>query len=241
MCTIIGATVAINRIRYKKANELIDYVYKTLPIRGRDGFGCEFIVNGERFKEYSIRRKNFDDFMDTFKSYYYDILDNYTGFMNVLLQARAIPETEEDLDLSEYQPVVYSKYAICHNGLIYNDKELAAKYGYKDIIYDSQIIPRLLESKYKSNQSIYDQLLSVHNELQGSFSIIGTKFDISSNNNPTYKGLFFLVNYQPLYYFKDRSIMVLTNIKPYDRQHMEIEPYSVGLATFDNVKIKQVI
>jgi glucosamine 6-phosphate synthetase-like amidotransferase/phosphosugar isomerase protein len=235
MCTIIGAKVDVKNITINELNYISDYIKENISIRGRDGFGLEMIIDNIYDEYYSLREKDLTSFKTAFRRLLRHALKDANEYLTILVQSRAIPETEDDVNLNEYQPIVSSKkkFIVCHNGLIYNDKELAAQYKI-NIKYDSQIIPELLGinfSKTKnSNTRLTDTLINTYKELQGSFSCI---IGICNENKDLFKrSIAFMVNYQPLYYIKGCNFVLLSNIKTNDCS--EIEPYSIGFYDLRN-------
>jgi len=238
MCTIIGAKIDVKNITVNELNYISDYIKNNISVRGRDGYGLEIITDNIYMDEYSIKTKSYIEFKNHFTRVLDYAINDTNEYLTILTQSRAIPETEDNVNINEYQPIVSSKqkFIVCHNGLIYNDKELAAQYKLK-INYDSQIIPELLGinfSKFKdSSTRLIDTLANTYKELKGSFSCI---IGICNENKDLFKrSISFMVNYQPLYYIKGCNFIIFTNIKTVDC--IEIEPYSVGFYDLRNKKL----
>lgn len=108
---------------------------------------------------------------------------------------RAEPTTEhlEHIDLdNDIQPYVYGNWAVVHNGVIANDKELCDKYLIeRTSTVDSSILPKLLDKAFPGNctpKQVFDFLWE---EILGSyaFAVYNTKE----------KFLLLMCNYQPIY------------------------------------------
>lgn len=108
---------------------------------------------------------------------------------------RAEPTTEhlEHIDLdNDIQPYIYGNWAVVHNGVIANDKELCDKYLLsRSSKVDSSILPKLLDKAFPNKctpKQVFDFLQS---EIVGSFAF--------AVYNTKEKFLLLMCNYQPIY------------------------------------------
>jgi len=215
MCTIIGATINTKTIRYKDFMQLANLMIEILPTRGRDGFG--YYIQTDIYDSYTYKSYQYNRIKSSFLCDIKDAINNSEEYLGILMQARAVPETEEYTSLDKIQPLIGDEYVLVHNGLIYNDKELAEKYDIpeNEIPYDSHIILELLERE-----------INPVKELNGSFSVL--YFD---KEEP--KQLYYMVNYQPLYVVRDTNYVLATNVKLFNA--FEIEPYTYGSISIDKI------
>jgi glutamine phosphoribosylpyrophosphate amidotransferase len=196
-------------------------------IRGRDGIGITvYDITKQRFKSLYINSATIVKFP---KNKLFDVILNFIqnninecGY--VLIQSRAIPETEPQKML---QPIRYKNIILIHNGLIYNDKQILQNSEDK--------LDSLALAHYIQKNGLSEKIFTV---VKGSY----VSLFVDTNK----KTLNYVVNYMPLYkYTINDDLNIYTNIEPSCIQKHEyltcvedIRPYSFGiLEDYDEYKI----
>ena len=108
---------------------------------------------------------------------------------------RAEPTTEhiEHINLdTDIQPYVCGNWAIVHNGVIANDKELCEQYSInRNSPVDSSILPKLLDKVFPENCNSEDVFNFIQKNIIGSYAF--------AVYNTAERFLLLMCNYQPLY------------------------------------------
>jgi len=178
MCCVSGGFAKPGK---KLDNDFLLSMLNRGTIRGRDAYG--FIGFGE---DVNIRRGVGVPKNDSY------VKGNYNCF---IANNRAEPTTEhlEHIDLdNDIQPYVYGNWAVIHNGVIANDKELCDKYFLeRNSKVDSSILPKLLNKKFPDVCTPKQVFNFLQEEIIGSFAF--GIYNIKENF------LLLMCNYQPIY------------------------------------------
>lgn len=138
MCGITGAFI----FRTEKADlSLLNHLFNKSMLRGKDSFGIIAWNEFEGWLEYKQMKNCICKFEDIF------IKRNLKGLTIIIQNSRAEPTTEwrQNKTIKDIPPFRNSRFAITHNGIISNDKELIKEFDLKtDTTIDTSIMPDLL-------------------------------------------------------------------------------------------------
>lgn len=212
MCGIIGILRSVDNAQ----TETI--IYRLLELnreRGRDGYGCFFRDADEPAHMYKS-----PGVAATLHLSNNPLLNH--PWRAALVNCRAEPMTERVFKpgWEDQQPYRSpdEQWAIVHNGIVANDKELIAKFGLTPPTQiDSWVIAGVLGKAMDWRRAVQ--------QLQGSIALIGM-FGYGST-------LFFATNYRPLYHstFRDGEgnvILTALSAVPYDKEAQLVPPYTIG-------------
>lgn len=185
--------------------------------RGRDGYGS--ITDGAVYRTPGMAAR-FAPGRDPFVADIHDV----TAIGN----CRAEPTTELVFEPTQddQQPYTVGDWAIVHNGVIANDKELCVINGLQPTTrIDSWVIAALLEKIEREHElapsKAFEEMLGW---IEGSFAILAT--------HKLFPGVvFYACNYRPLYAHTitpDCVVLSSVRITPSD---LLVNPYSHGMAT----------
>ena len=136
MCGIAGALIYDSNIF--KPNKLYEAIDSSID-RGHDSYGI-IKHNMSGWSDYKSTTKFTQDNLNSI------ITDNVSDQTLIIHTSRAEPTTEWQIDKSENNipPFRNEQYAVAHNGIISNDKELALKFNInRSSSIDTSILPDL--------------------------------------------------------------------------------------------------
>lgn len=141
MCGITGAYI----FKTEKADfSLLNHLFSRSMLRGKDSFGIIAWNEYEGWFDYKQLKSGVCKFEDIF------IERNLKGLTIIIQNSRAEPTTEwrQNKTIKDIPPFRNSRFAITHNGIISNDKELIKEFDLKtDTTIDTSIMPDLLLKK----------------------------------------------------------------------------------------------
>lgn len=197
MCSIFGALVwnVKTEAKFNEVNNILECIYRSGHIRGRDGRGYTIQTKGTR----SIYRdtKHVDHAVLGEPALDIGPRDHAT----IIGNTRAEPTTEyvKEKSVEDQQPYGQGDWQIVHNGTIANDKQIRElshsflptnMYVHSKI--DSAAIVEALECEFIVEGDYFEQFKSTIKRLKGSFAILA----MTKNDNE----LFVAANYRPIWY-----------------------------------------
>ena len=174
MCTIAGF------LKTEKGPLPVHRIQRLLTgidIRGRDAFGCVYLLNGNFTK---ITTSTKEELILHIKALPLNDVDG------LWVTARAVPASERvsgKIDITrDTQPFYNDRFVVSHNGIIANDKKLSEVYQINRVSsVDTSIVPELLS---RINNNVF-----VEDILQGSFAMciydrVSNKLQLTTNFMP---------------------------------------------------------
>jgi len=167
MCGIVGLVAFQDFDKYKDG--LVELLLMS-RLRGRDGFGW---ARWSPSTKLSVQKHLVEDARPVIEK----LVGDMSAGERLIFGARAAPVTEGGVCIENTPPVTSENWAYVHNGIVSNDKEIAAEYNLKPKTnVDSEIIPLLRESI---------SLDSIARRLIGGFACCGLSnkgvFDVCRN------------------------------------------------------------
>ena len=155
MCGIVGLVAFQDFDKYKDG--LVELLLMS-RLRGRDGFGWASWYPDTKL---SIQKHLVEDARPIIEK----LVSNMSAGERLIFGARAAPVTEGGVCIENTPPFTSENWAYVHNGIVSNDKEIAAEYNLKPKTnVDSEIIPLLREER---------SLTGVATTLVGGFACCG--------------------------------------------------------------------
>ena len=193
MCGIYG--VLSYKDKLKDMNELVDLLSMESAERGTDATGVAYSILGNmKINKSAVSAYKFNP--------------NIPKFVNAVIgHTRHSTQGDKSKNYNNHpwsERVKNCQFALAHNGVLFNDKELQKKYNFKSKIEtDSFVAVQLL--KYK-NALNFKTIKFMAESIEGSFS-----FNILDNHN----NLYLVKGDSPisLIHFKDEGVYVFASTK----------------------------
>lgn len=223
MCGIFGIIGSTTK-------EEVEIVSRLAATRGRDGYGMLYIdgASAER-RMTKTPGKRFDGETHLDSALF--------GF--VIGSCRAEPTTElvQYPTHDDQQPYTLGEWAVVHNGVIANDKDLIEEYGFNPPTrIDSWVIIGLLDALSRRGYGKSSAFQSMLSKIVGSFAIIATHTDRSGKTT-----VFYATNYRPLYLHTTHGLELIYSSVDMTGEIANlasvelVQPYSWGMIEYGEV------
>lgn len=232
MCGIFGASITKDSSLKSNYLDLVKTLFLLSESRGKEASGLA-LHNGIELRYL----KSAFPASDLVKSRVFHneisaLLKLENSFYSAIGHSRLVTNGYEQYNENN-QPVIKNDFAVIHNGIIVNDRELWKKYNSEKKLsdLDSELIPTLLRKFYLESGNILSAFSGLYKEVYGMTSIAVLPFDFDNLLLATNNGsLYFLSS-------KDKSAFVFAS----ERYILNtlIEKLDLGVF-FDKAEIKQL-